>query len=56
MANVISVTSIPCGSCAGTRPVVAITMGGGKFEIDAAKYVDCGSCAGQCPVVAISEG
>ena len=33
-----------------------ISMGEGKFEIDAAKCVDCGSCAGQCPVGAISEG
>lgn len=56
MAYVISDSCISCGSCEGQCPVGAISMGEGKFEIDAAKCVDCGSCAGQCPVGAISEG
>ena len=56
MAYVIVDTCISCGSCEGQCPVGAISMGEGKFAIDAAKCVDCGSCAGQCPVGAISEG
>ena len=56
MAYVIGDSCISCGSCEGHCPVGAISMGEGKFEIDAAKCVDCGSCAGQCPVGAISEG
>ena len=55
MAYVIGDSCISCGSCEGQCPVGAISMGEGKFEIDAAKCVDCGSCAGQCPVGAISE-
>ena len=56
MAYVIGDSCISCGSCEDQCPVGAISMGEGKFEIDAAKCVDCGSCAGQCPVGAISEG
>ena len=56
MAYVIGDSCISCGSCECQCPVGAISMGEGKFEIDAAKCVDCGSCAGQCPVGAISEG
>ena len=56
MAYVIGDSCISCGSCESQCPVGAISMGEGKFEIDAAKCVDCGSCAGQCPVAAISEG
>ena len=56
MAYVIGDSCISFGSCEGQCPVGAISMGEGKFEIDAAKCVDCGSCAGQCPVGAISEG
>ena len=56
MAYVIGDSCISCGSCEGQCPVGAISMGEGKFEIDAAKCVECGSCAGQCPVGAISEG
>ena len=56
MAYVIGDYCISCGYCEGQCPVGAISMGEGKFEIDAAKCVDCGSCAGQCPVGAISEG
>ena len=56
MAYVIGDSFTSCGSCEGQCPVGAISMGEGKFEIDAAKCVDCGSCAGQCPVGAISEG
>ena len=49
---ITSIYNLAEGQC----PVGAISMGEGKFEIDAAKCVDCGSCAGQCPVGAISEG
>ena len=56
MAYVIGDSCISGGSGEGQCPVGAISMGEGKFEIDAAKCVDCGSCAGQCPVGAISEG
>lgn len=45
MAYVIGDSCISCGSCEGQCPVGAISMGEGKFEIDAAKCVDCGSCA-----------
>ena len=44
MAYVIGDSCISCGSCEGQCPVGAISMGEGKFEIDAAKCVDCGSC------------
>ena len=43
MAYVIGDSCISCGSCEGQCPVGAISMGEGKFEIDAAKCVDCGS-------------
>ena len=42
MAYVIGDSCISCGSCEGQCPVGAISMGEGKFEIDAAKCVDCG--------------
>ena len=37
MAYVIGDSCISCGSCEGQCPVGAISMGEGKFEIDAAK-------------------
>ena len=36
MAYVIGDSCISCGSCEGQCPVGAISMGEGKFEIDAA--------------------
>lgn len=56
MAYVISDSCVSCGSCESQCPVGAISMGEGKYEIDAASCVDCGTCAGQCPVGAISQG
>lgn len=55
MAYVINDTCVACGCCEAQCPVGAISMGDGKFEIDADKCIDCGSCAGQCPVGAIAE-
>mgnify|MGYP003294491042 FL=1 len=55
MAYVINDTCVACGCCEAQCPGGAISMGDGKFEIDADKCIDCGSCAGQCPVGAISE-
>ena len=55
MAFVIGDACVSCGACEGTCPVGAISMGDGKFEIDADKCISCGSCAGQCPTGAISE-
>lgn len=56
MAYCIGDSCISCGSCESQCPVGAISMGDGKFEINADTCIDCGSCAGQCPVSAISEG
>jgi ferredoxin len=55
MARVISDACVACGACEGTCPVGAISMGDGKFEIDADKCIDCGACEGGCPTGAISE-
>lgn len=55
MAYVISDACVACGACESQCPVGAISMGDGKFEIDANTCINCGSCAGQCPVGAISE-
>ena len=54
MAFVIGDACVACGACEAQCPV-AISMGDGKFEIDADKCISCGSCAGQCPVGAIAE-
>ena len=56
MAYNISADCIACGTCAGVCPVSAISVGDGKYVIDADACLDCGTCAGECPVSAISEG
>lgn len=55
MAFVISSQCVACGSCAPDCPVGAISMGDGKYEIDADTCISCGACAATCPVGAISE-
>ena len=55
MAYEISDACVACGACEAQCPVGAISMGDGKFEIDAEKSIDCGSCAGGCPVGAIEQ-
>ena len=55
MAYVINDSCVACGACESQCPVGAISMGDGKFEIDANTCTSCGSCAGQCPTGAISE-
>lgn len=56
MAFVINDACVACGACEAQCPVGAISMGDGKFEIDASKCIDCGSCAGACPTGSISQG
>ncbi|MDE6168039.1 MAG: 4Fe-4S binding protein [Acetatifactor sp.] len=55
MAFVIGDACVSCGACQGACPVAAISMGDGKFEIDADKCISCGTCASSCPTGAISE-
>lgn len=55
MAFQISDACVACGACESACPVGAISMGDGKFEIDADKCIDCGACEGGCPTGAISE-
>ena len=54
MAYVINDTCICCGACADGCPVETISVGDGKFVIDADKCIDCGACADACPVGAPS--
>ena len=56
MAFVITDSCVSCGSCAGERPVGAISQGDGKYDIDANSCIDCGTCAGVCPTGAIEQG
>ena len=55
MAYKITDACIACGTCEGECPVGAISMGDGKYEINADICVNCGSCADQCPTEAIVE-
>ena len=50
MAHTVSSECVACGACVDTCPVGAISMGDGKFEIDADTCIECGACAGVCPV------
>ena len=54
MAHVISDECVNCGSCEAECPVGAISVGDGKYEIDADACVDCGACEAACPTGAIS--
>jgi ferredoxin len=56
MAYVINDGCVACGACEGQCPVGAISMGDGKFEIDADTCIECGSCAGACPTGSIEQG
>ena len=56
MAYVINDSCISCGTCAGERPMGAISEGDGQYVIDADACIDCGTCAGACPTGAIVEG
>ena len=42
MAFVIGDACVACGACEAQCPVGAISMGDGKFEIDADKCISCG--------------
>lgn len=55
MAYKISDACVCCGACEAQCPVGAISMGDGKFEIDADKCINCGSCAGACPTGSIDQ-
>ena len=55
MPRIISDECIACGTCEGTCPVSAISMGASHFEINEGECIDCGACEGACPVSAISE-
>lgn len=54
MAYQIGEGCICCGACANACPVGAITLGDGKYEIDADKCIECGACAGDCPTGVIT--
>lgn len=55
MAYQISDECLACGACEAQCPVGAISMGDGKYEINADECISCGACEAQCPVGAISE-
>lgn len=55
MAHVINDGCVACGACAGDCPVGAISMGDGKYEIDADTCIDCGACEGACPTGSIEQ-
>ncbi len=55
MAYVIGDSCICCGSCEAQCPEGAISMGDGKFEVDADKCIECGRCADACPVSTITQ-
>ena len=44
MAYAIGDACVACGACEAQCPVGAISMGDGKFEINADMCIDCGSC------------
>ncbi|MCF0150304.1 MAG: 4Fe-4S binding protein [Firmicutes bacterium] len=55
MAYVITDKCVSCGACEAQCPVGAISMGDGKYVINADTCVSCGACAGSCPVGAPEE-
>ena len=55
MAYKINDNCISCGVCAAECPVGAISMGDGKYEVNADLCISCGVCASACPVVAPVE-
>jgi ferredoxin len=55
MAYFINDDCISCAACEPECPEGAISEGGDKFVIDAAKCTDCGACADVCPVDAIQK-
>ena len=55
MSRKINDSCVACGACEGACPVGAISMGDGKFEIDASVCIDCGACEGACPTGSIEE-
>ena len=55
MARKINDGCVACGACEGACPVGAISMGDGKFEIDASVCIDCGACEAACPTGSIEE-
>lgn len=55
MAYKITDSCVACGTCAEGCPVGAISMGEGKYEINADVCLSCGACAGSCPTGAIEE-
>ena len=53
MAHVITDDCLACGACQAECPVVAISVGVGKFVIDPELCIGCTKCARNCPVGAI---
>ena len=52
MAHTITDDCINCGACEPECPQNAISEGGDKYVVDAAKCDDCGSCTEVCPTSA----